>query len=68
MGEIGIKVITNYKTVMTKNRVFRVNKMFPHPNNYIEMGKTDEPLFLESFPEAKIKLNEWARLNIKDFN
>ena len=68
IGEIGIKFIINYKTGMTWNRVFRVNEMFPHPNYYIEMGETDEPLFLESFPEAKIKLNEWATLNIKDLN
>ena len=27
---------------MLWNRVFRVNKMFPHPNYYIGMGKTDE--------------------------
>ena len=68
MGEIGIKVIKNYKTLMIWNRVFCTNEKFPHLNYYIEMGKTDEPLFLESFPEAKIELNEWAILNIKDLN
>ena len=68
MSEIGIKVIKNYKTIMQWNRVFRTNEMFPHPNYYIEMGKSDQPVLLETFPEVKLELNKWAKLNITNLN
>ena len=68
LGEIGIKVIKNHKTIMQWNRVSRVNEVFPHPNYYIEMGKSDQPALLETFPEVKVELNKWAKLNITNFN
>ena len=37
MHEIGVKIISDYKTIMVWNRIFRVNEIFPHPNYYIEM-------------------------------
>ena len=49
---------------MQWNCVYRKNEVFPHPNYYVEMGKTDEPLFLETFPQVKIVLYEWATTNI----
>ena len=64
MSEIGINVIKSYQTIMQWNRVFRKHEVFPHPNYYVEMGKTDEPLFLETFPQVKIELCEWASKNI----
>ena len=45
-----------------------VSKVFPHPNYHIEMGKSDQPVFLESFPEVKLELNQWARSNITNLN
>ena len=68
MGEMGIQIIKNYKTIMGWNRIFRTNEMFPHPNYYIEMGKSDQPVFLESFPEVKLKLNEWIKMNLEHLN
>ena len=41
MSEIGINVIKSYQTIMQWNRVFRKHEVFPHPNYYVEMGKTD---------------------------
>ena len=38
--------------------------IFPHPNYYVEMGKNDEPLFLETFPQVKIELCKWATENL----
>lgn len=35
-----------------------------YPNVYIEMGKSDLPLFLETFPEVKIEFSKWANANI----
>ena len=67
LSEIGIKVINDYKTIMQWNRVFCVNKMFPHPNHYIKMGKSDQPVFLESFLEVKLELNKWVKLNITNW-
>ena len=58
LSEVGLNVITNYRTIMKWNRVFRTNEMFPHPNYYVEMGKTDQPVFLETFPEVKVELNK----------
>ena len=65
MGEVGIKYIKNGNTIMQWNRVFRKNEIFPHPNIYVEMGKSENPLFLETFPEVRIELNKFARNNVK---
>ena len=43
---------------MEWDRVFCSNEMFHHPNYYVEMGKSDQPIFLQSFLEVKLKLNE----------
>ena len=56
MSEIGINVIKSYQTTMQWNRLFRKHEVFPHPKYYVEMGKTDKPLFLETFPQVKIEL------------
>ena len=68
LSELGIRVIKNYKTIMEWNRIFRTNEMFPHPNYYVEMGKSDQPVFLESFPEVKLELNEWVKMNLANLN
>jgi len=68
LSEIGVHVITNHRTIMIWNRVFRTNEMFPHPNYYVEMGKTEEPAFLESFPEVKMELSKFAKLNMQNLN
>jgi len=68
MNEIGMKVIKDYQTIMKWNRVFRVNEFFPHPNYYVEMGKSNQPVFLETFPEVKLELSRWAKLNMMDLN
>ena len=47
------------------NVIHRVDEKFPHPNYYIELGKVYVPLFLESFPEAKIKLRKWANRHLE---
>ena len=49
---------------MQWNRIFCKHKVFPHPNHYVEMGKNDEPLFLETFPQVKMELCKWATENI----
>ena len=64
MSEIGINIIKNYQTIMQWNRVFRKHEFFPHPNYYVEMGKNEEPLFLETFPQVKIELCKWATANL----
>lgn len=51
--------------IMRWNVIFRVNEKFPHPNYYIELGKVYVPLFLESFPESKIKLRKWANRHLE---
>ena len=68
MSEMGIKIIKNYKTIVEWNRIFRTNEMFPQPNYYIEMGKSDQHFFLETFPEVKLKLNEWAKSTLEHLN
>ena len=68
MSEIGVNVITNYRTIMIWNRIFRTKEIFPHPNYYIEMGKSDQPVFLETFPEVKLELNEWVQQNLCNLN
>ena len=68
MSEIGIHEMTNYRTIMIWNRVFRTNEMFPHPHYYVEMGKTEQPAFLESFPEVQMELSKFAKLNIQNLN
>ena len=60
LSEMGIKIIRNFKSIIQWNRIFRTHEMFPHPNYYIEMRKLDQPVFLESFPEVKLELNEWV--------
>ena len=55
MSEVGVKLIRNANILMQWNCVFRKHEMFPHPNIYVEMGKTETPIFLETFPEIKIK-------------
>ena len=47
---------------------FCVNKMFPHPNYDTKMGKSDQPVFLKTFPEVKVDFNKWANLNITNLN
>ena len=64
MSEIGINIIKSYQTIMQWNRVFHKHEVFPHHNYYVEMGKTDEPLFLQTFPQVKIELSKWATQNI----
>ncbi len=32
------------------------------------MGRSDQPFFLGTFPEVKLKLNKWAKLNITNLN
>ncbi len=32
LNKVGIRTITNSKTVMQWNQIFRVNENFPHPN------------------------------------
>ena len=66
MDEIGIKTIKDYQTIMKWNRVFCTNYIFPHPNYYVEMGKSDQPVFLETFPEVKLELTTWAKLNLSN--
>ncbi len=36
---------------------FKNCEIFPHPNYYVEMGKSDQPVFLETFPEVKLELS-----------
>ena len=64
MNEVGIRTITNSKTVMQWNRIFRVNENFPHPNIFIEMDKTYRSPFLDTFPEAKLQIIQWGKENI----
>ena len=68
MDEIGVKTIKDYQTIMKWNRVFRTNEIFPHPNYYVEMGKSDQPVFLETFPEVKLELSRWAKLNLSNLS
>ena len=48
---------------MQWNCVYRKNEVFPHPNYYVEMGKTDEPILLQTFPQVKIELCNWVTSN-----
>ena len=48
---------------MQWNRIFRENEIFPHPNIYIDMGKTENPPFLETFAEIIFELRQFARNN-----
>jgi len=32
------------------------------------MGKSNQPVFLETFPEVKLELSRWAKLNMMDLN
>ena len=68
MNEIGVKIIKNPRTLMQWNRVFRNQEVFPHPNYYVEMGKTDEPIFLQTFPQIKIELCNWTTSNLDKLN
>ena len=68
MCEIGVNIISGYKTIMIRNRIFRVSEIVPHPNYNIEMGKSNQPIFLESFPEVKLCLIKWARSNVTNSN
>ena len=40
----------------------------PHPNDHVQMGKSDKPIFLESFLEANLKLNKWIKSNSTNLN
>ena len=68
MNEIGIKLVKNARTLMQWNRVFRHQEVFPHPNYYVEMGKTDKPIFLQTFPQVKFELSNWATKNLNNLN
>jgi len=68
MSLVGTNLIKSGKTIMQWNRIFRTKELFPHPNVYIEMGKSDVPLFLETFPEVKIELSKWAKANMTWFS
>lgn len=56
MSEIGMDVIRNEQTIMQWNRVSPKHEVFPHPNYYVEMAKTNEHLSLKSSPQVKIEL------------
>ena len=60
----GLTLINNPNILMKWNRFFRINEIFPHPNNYIEMGRKYHSPFLDSFPEAKLSLRDWANDNL----
>ena len=49
---------------MQWNRIFRENEIFCHPNIYVELGKTETPLFLETIPEVKLESSKFARNNV----
>ena len=68
MHDIGIRKIANSKTVMQWNQNFRVAENFPHPNIYIQMNKTYQSPFLETFPEVKLEIIQWTRKNIGSIN
>ena len=68
MSQVGVSYIRNANTIMQWNRIFRNNEIFPHPNIYVEMGKSETPLFLETFPEVKVELSKFARNNVNQLN
>ena len=59
-NEIDVKIVKNSRTLMQWHRVFQNQEVFPHPNYYVEMGKTDKPIFLQTFPQVKIELCNWG--------
>ena len=68
LKELSYDSVTNSKNIMSWNRIFRKNEKFPHPNIYVEMGKTYQPQLLEAFPETKIALRQWATVNLSTLN
>ena len=68
MSQVGVSYIKNANTIMQWNRIFRRSEIFPHPNIYVEMGKSETPLFIETFPEVRVELSKFARNNINQLN
>ncbi len=68
LNEIGINVMTNCRTIMIWNQVFCTNEIFSYAKYYVEMGKTEQPIFLESFPEVQMELSKFAKLNMQNLN
>ena len=61
---VGIRTITNSKTVMQWNLIFRVKENVPHPNIFIEMDTTYRSPFLDTFPVVKLQIVQWSIENI----
>ena len=57
--------ISNERTLCRWRSYFLVNKQFPHPNVYIELGKEFQPKLFEYFPEAWDKLKNWMNNNLE---
>ena len=60
----GVRIIQNHQILMKWNHTFRLDEVFPHPNNYIQHGYTYHSKFLKTFPETKILISKWANKNL----
>ena len=68
LKQVGIKFIHSPKIIMKLNHYFRNNNTFPHPNIQVELDRQYESPFLETFPEVKIQIREWASKNLSDLS
>ena len=58
-------VATHWRTIQVWNIQFRNNERFPHPNPYVQRGRTPCPLLFEAFPEAQRIFQCWASKNLE---
>jgi len=65
LANADITTISNERTLRRWSSYFLVNKRFPHPNVYIELGKEFQPKLFEYFPEARDKLKNWMNNNLE---
>ena len=68
MSQVGVSYIKNANTIMQWNQIFRRSEIFPHPNIYVEIGKSETSLFIETFPEVRVELSKFARNNVNQLN
>ena len=53
---------------MRRNRVFRQEEYFPHPNLYVENNRTYQRVLFELFTQVKFKITRWANNHFDKFS
>ena len=59
------RITTSAQVVMRWNRSFRKNRVFPHPNRYVALGKRPLPPALEESEELVSKIRIFCRENLQ---